>query len=287
MALASCVLFSSMGASIKLLGTSLPSHEAAFFRSLFGMLVILPFVLRLGAAGFATNRLPLHASRGVTGGIAMLCGFYSVTHLPLATSAALSFTKPLFLIPLAALFLAEPVRLRRTLATAAGFLGVLVILRPGQVPFDPTLLVALAGAMTLAVVNVQVKMLAATENPATLILYANLFATLTTCVPAMLVWRAPTLDELGLLVAIGALAAGGQSLWIRAMALVDATAITPYDYGRMVLSTGFGYWLFGELPDGWTMIGAAIIIGSTLYIAHREAQLGKKPVSGPTPPEAG
>ncbi|MBM3556727.1 MAG: DMT family transporter, partial [Alphaproteobacteria bacterium] len=169
--LAACLVFSIMGALIKLLGTHLPSHQSAFFRALFGNLAVLPFALHLGRAGFATKRLPLHLSRGLTGAGAMLCGFYATVHLPLAESVALSFTKPLWLIPLAVLILGEPVRARRWTATAVGFVGVLVMLRPGGASIDPAVGVALLGALLVALVNIQVKKLVSTEAPATLVFY--------------------------------------------------------------------------------------------------------------------
>ena len=275
--LASCFMFSTMGLFVKLLGEHLPSHQAAFFRALFGWLAVLPFVLGLGRAGFATKRLPLHLSRGLTGSAAMLCGFYSMAHLPLADSVALSFTKPLWLIPLAVLFLAEKVRVRRWVATGIGFLGVVVMMRPGQGAIDPAVYVALLGAFFVALVNVQVKKLITSEHPATLIFYSTSIATLITAVPAIAVWQTPEPRELLLLLAAGLCGTVGQSLGIRALQAGDSTAVAPIDYVRMIISGFYGYWFFGDVPDEWTGLGAAIIVASTLYIAHREAQLGKTP----------
>jgi len=282
--LASCFMFSTMGLFVKLLGEHLPSHQAAFFRALFGLAAVLPFVLGMGRAGFATKRLPLHLTRGLTGAAAMLCGFYSMAHLPLADSVALSFTKPLWLIPLAVLFLGEIVRVRRWVATGAGFLGVVVMMRPGQGPIDPAVYVALTGAFFVALVTVQVKKLISTEHPATLIFYSTCIASLVTAVPAFVVWQTPEPRELLLLLIAGLLGTIGQSLGIRALQAGDSTAVAPIDYVRLLISGFYGYWFFGDVPDVWTRVGAAIIVGSTLYIAHREAQLGKAPAPPSGPP---
>lgn len=282
--LASCFMFSTMGLFVKLLGEHLPSHQAAFFRALFGMAAVMPFVLRMGRAGFATKRLPLHLSRGATGAAAMLCGFYSMAHLPLADSVALSFTKPLWLIPLAVLFLSEKVRVRRWVATGAGFVGVVVMMRPGHGAIDPAVYVALVGAVFVALVTIQVKKLLSTEHPATLIFYSTLIASVVTAVPAIAVWQAPEPRELLLLLIAGLCGTIGQSLGIRALQAGDSTAVAPIDYVRLIISGFYGYWFFGDVPDEWTALGAAVIVASTLYIAHREAQLGRAPASPSGPP---
>lgn len=282
--LASCFMFSTMGMVVKLLGEHLPSHQAAFFRAFFGMAAVMPFVLSMGRAGFATKRLPLHLSRGLTGAAAMLCGFYSMAHLPLADSVALSFTKPLWLIPLAVIFLAEKVRLRRWIATGVGFVGVVVMMRPGQGSIDPAVYVALTGAFFVALVTIQVKRLLSTEHPATLIFYSTGIATLVTAVPAIAVWQTPEPRELLLLLIAGMLGTIGQSLGIRALQAGDSTAVAPIDYVRLIISGLYGFWIFGDVPDEWTALGAAVIVGSTLYIAHREAQLGRAPAPPSGPP---
>ena len=121
-------MFSAMTMVVKLLGGSFDSFQLAFFRALFGLFVILPFFFRYGLGLVRTRRLGLHLTRSICGAFAMLCGFYAITHLPLADAVSISYARALFLIPLAVLFLGEVVRLRRWSATALGFVGVIVMM---------------------------------------------------------------------------------------------------------------------------------------------------------------
>ncbi len=268
-------LFSVMAAVVKILGNRLDSFQIAFFRALFGLAAVLPFVWQEGLPRLRTRRPGMHLLRGVMGVSAMLCGFYAITHLPLADAVSLSFTRPLFLVPLAVLFLGERVRARRWAATAVGFLGVVVMLRPTGA-IEPAAFVALAGALLVAGVSVLLKKLAATETPATILFYFGVISSTVALGPALYVWIAPTLGELLLLMLVGALAAAAQSFMIRAFAVAEATAVAPFDYVRILYAGLIGYALFAEVPDRWTVLGATIVAASTLYIARREAWLARR-----------
>ena len=130
-AIVAAIFMSFMAALIKLLGSTLSSFEIAWFRSFFGLLVVLPFILRAGGVGtLRSNRLGLHIIRAMIGAVAMMTGFYAVTVLPLALMTSLGFARPLFMVPLAIIFLNEVVRRRRWTATIIGFAGVLIAIRP-------------------------------------------------------------------------------------------------------------------------------------------------------------
>ena len=268
------MLFACMGVLVKLVGTRLGVAQVAFFRALFGLLAVLPFAIAAGPRLLATKRPLGHLARGLMGATAMFCGFYSLAHLPLATATAYGFAKPLFVVLLAALFLGEKVRARRLTAMAVGFVGVLIMLRP-QAGIEFAAVVALAGTALVACVIVTIKLLVRTERTVTVMFYFGLISTAATLVPAWLVWVPPSGTELLLLMGVGAVGASGQSAMIRAYTLTDATAIGPLDYLRLLYSAAFGYLIFGEVPDRWMWIGAGVIIASSLYIAHREAKLGK------------
>jgi drug/metabolite transporter (DMT)-like permease len=268
------ILFSFMGVFVKLLGTRLAIPQVAFFRALFGLAAILPFAIAAGPRILATKNPLGHLARGFMGAAGMFCGFYAYTNLPLATATAYSFTKPLFLVLLAAFFLGETVRARRLTATAVGFAGVLIMLRP-HAGIEVAALLALVGAALVAGVVVAIKVLVRTERPVTVMFYFGVISTSILAVPAWLVWVPPSGSELLLLMVMGAVGASGQSAMIRANTLTEATAIGPLDYLRLLYSASFGYLIFGEVPDVWMWVGAGIIIASTLYIARREAQLGK------------
>lgn len=276
--LCAAFLFSLMALLVKLLGNRLDSFQIAFFRAAFGLLGILPFALMAGAACWQTRRLPLHFLRGSIGMLAMFCGFYALTHLPLADAVALSFTKPLFLIVLATILLGEKIRARRITATAAGFIGVLIMLRPGAEP-DPAALVALGGALCVAFVVVTVKKLVQTERPVTVMFYFGLISTAIAAIPAALVWQQPTAGELAALIAIGLLGATAQSCMIRGYQVAEAMAVASLDYTRLIYAGLFSILIFHEVPDLWSVLGAAIIVCSTFYIVYRENQLGRRPTA--------
>jgi drug/metabolite transporter (DMT)-like permease len=176
--LVSCVFFSSMAATVKLLGSRLDSLQLSFFRALFGFLAILPFVAWGGFVAIRTERLGMHVTRGLLGGTGMLCGFYAITHLTLAEATAIGFTKPLFMVVLAALMLGEVVRARRWSATAVGFIGVLIMVRPGSGALELAALVALFGALAAATVSLLIKRLSATEAPLTILFWLGVVTTL-------------------------------------------------------------------------------------------------------------
>lgn len=273
-------IYTAQGAIVKGLGARLDSFEIAFFRCAFGLLAIAPFVIgpylaQGGTALFLTGRPWMHLARALVGVAGMFCGFYAVTHLPLAEATAISFTKPLFMIVLAVVFLGEQVRWRRWSATAVGFIGVIIIMRPGTDSFQPAALVALLGSFFIADVVVLVKKLSATERNVTILFYFAAITTVVAAVPAALVWETPTLRELGFLILVGITATLGQACSLRAYRAGEATAVMPFDYARLIFATAYGYVFFAELPDLWSYAGTAVLIASTLYIALREIRIGR------------
>ena len=249
--LASALLFTIMQVMGKYAGQHLNSFQVAFARSFFGLIAILPFLIRagMGGGGFITNNLPLQILRGVVGSLAMICGFYAITHLPLADAQALNFARGLFLVPLAILVLRELVGPRRLMAAAIGFSGVVVMLRPtGAIEFAA--LVALVGAALVA---------------------------LATAIPAWLNWVQPSAFELLLLVGVGVFGAAAHNCFIRGYSAGEATAIAPFEYTTLIFAVIGGFLVFGDVPDIWTGVGALIIVGSSLYIVRREAATKNAP----------
>lgn len=277
--------FSGMAALVKVAGEALPTAQLTFFRCAFGLLFLLPVLLRIGLrASFATDRPWLHLARVGAGLSAMACFFYAIARAPLADVTALSFAKPLFVVLFAVLFLGEIVRWRRWTATAVGFLGVLIMLRPGGAGFDPHTLTALLGAAFVAVGVVLVKRMAASESHVTTLAWFAAVSTLATAGPAAAVWVPPGPDLWAVGALIGLLGVASQSFIVAAYRVGEASVVAPFDYTRLLFATGFGIWLFAEWPDGWTLAGAAVIIGSTIYIARREARLKPGEVRPAPPP---
>jgi drug/metabolite transporter (DMT)-like permease len=257
----------------KLLGTRLPANEVAFFRALVGLLAILPFVAAAGSRAMRTRHLKGHILRGVTGALGLVCYMYSAIHLTLAEATSYGFTRNLFLVVTAALFLGEALRRDRIIVTLVGFVGVLVMLRP-DAGISLAALIGIAGAFMSSLSIVLVKKLMATEAPVTVLFYLGLTITLLTGMTLPISWVTPDGRELLMLAVIGVAATIGQSLIVRAYRAADATLVAPLDYLQLASSALLGLMVFGVLPEVWTWLGAAIIISANLFLTWREHRKG-------------
>lgn len=273
--LLSAFFVAALGATVKHLGQNLPVLQLGFLRCLIGLLLVLPFVWVQGSGLLRTGHPWRHLLRGLLGMAAIAANFYAVTHLTLAEATAITFAKPLFVIGLAVLFLAEDVRWRRWSATAVGFLGVLVMVRP-DLGVEPAMLVALFGVACVSGVVIVLKGMPAGERPATIQFYFGLTATAALLVPGLLVWQPPSPREWLLIPFLGLFGFAAQYCVIRALKVGEATAVMPFDYARLLYATALGYLLFAELPTASTALGAGIIVAATLYIARREARVARE-----------
>lgn len=271
--------FSWMNIAIRIVSEELEPLQIAFFRNLFALAFMLPWLAGAGLSALKTEHLARHFWRAVIGMFAMACWFYSIALLPLAEAVALNFTVPLFATLGAALILGEVVRARRWSATIVGFLGVLIILRPGFTELTPAMALPVVAAFFMAASVLIVKTLSRSESPQLVVFYMNLFLTPLSLVPALFVWRWPSWSALGLLVAVGLLAALAHLALTRSYQKADASAVIPFDYARLPFVALLAFFLFGELPDIWTWVGAAVITGSAIYIARREAQVAREGTS--------
>jgi drug/metabolite transporter (DMT)-like permease len=254
------------------MGNSLDSLQMVFFRGLFGTLFLLPIVWRAGGwEVLRTKRMNFHLARGLTGSLSLMTIFYALTHMPLADVTGISFSRSLWVIVLAVLFLSEKIRWRRSLATLVGFLGVLVMVRPGP-EANPAAFAAVLNALFVAMSVVLIKRMTVTEKPLTILFWGTLIPTFVTLPPALVVWKNPTMFDLTLMAIIGAGLSVGHSCLIHGLRVGEATAVMPFDYTRLILSGIAGYIFFFEVPDPYTIVGAIMIVGSTFYIARREAR---------------
>jgi drug/metabolite transporter (DMT)-like permease len=283
--LAAAVLNTVLMSLVKLTGETLPPTVIAFFRGAFGLVIVMPFMWRVGWGGFRTHRPGLQLARALSSGLILLASFYAFVHLPLAQVTSILFSRPLFVLVLAAVFLSERLRSHRTAATLAGFLGVLIVMRPGP-DMQPAALVALAAAGMAAANIVMVRILTRTDRTETMVFYAVAAQTAVLAVPAALNWETPDARELLLLAATAVVATMLQTCVVRGYRLAEASAMAPFEYTRLLFSTTAGLLLFAEVPDIWTGVGALILIGSTFYITLRERELakaGKAPAVSSTP----
>ncbi|MGB0697188.1 MAG: DMT family transporter [Rhodospirillaceae bacterium] len=271
----SALAFTAMGLLIKFSGATLSPYQIAFFRCLFGLVALLPFFGQLRWSAFRTSRPDLHILRLCVGVTAMFCMFYSLTALPYATAISISFARPLFLVLLAVLVLGETVGWRRGLATVTGFVGVLVIMRPGAEGWNWDMLVALAAALLIAAAMVIIKKLSRSDPPITILLWFSIATTIATAGPAYLVWIWPDPTLLAALVLVGAFGTLGQYMGVKALAAGDASAIAPFEFSQILFACLGGLLFFSEVPDLPTILGAAIIMAAVLYILWRETQIKK------------
>jgi len=274
--LASTLSFGLMAISIRLASAEVETTEIAFFRNAFGLLALLPVILRPGKPLPRTAHLPRYLVRTVIGLCSMLCGFWSIGHLPLSQAVSLSYSTPLFVTIAAVFWLREKVHVRRWMAVAAGFTGVLVIVRPWSEAFSPGLLVAVAAAVISAIVAIQIKQLSRIDAPDTVVFYTYLFWVPMSLVPALFQWHWPQGVTWLWLVGCGIFGTGGQLLWTRALRLGEVSALQPISFMQLPVVIVLGWWLFGETLDLATAVGAGIILASTAYIAHREAVLARR-----------
>lgn len=283
--LASTVGFGLMAVCIRLAAATEPVLEIAFFRNLFGLLALLPVLAwpalrsRDGGAHLRrvlhTTQLPKYFVRCLIGFVSMFFGFWSIANLPLSQAIALAYSSPIFVTIAAVLMLGERVRMRRWLAVTAGFIGVLVIVRPWSHAFSLGSLVAVAAALITAVVAIQIKQLSREDGSDTIVLWTYLFWVPMSLLPALWVWHAPQGLAWLWLVLSGVLGTVGQLLWTRALKLGEVSALTPISFVQLIIVTIAGWLWFGESVDRWTLAGAAIIFGATFYIARREAMLAR------------
>lgn len=268
-------MFSGVDVVVKHLGQTFHPFQLAFFRYLVGTALLLPLFLRLGLEEMKTNVLGKHCLRLVLAYIAQLCIFIAVIYMPLADATALSFSKPLFTTLIAVLLLSEIVRRGRWIATVIGFFGVLVMMKPGSGTFDPVALFAIFSAFSFAFGNVMIRVLSRTETSTRILFYYHAGGLIIGLSTVIWVWTTPTAFEWFLLIFIGIITTMAITCYVKAFSVGEASAVGPSEYIRLIYAVAFGYYIFEEIPDLWTLSGAAIIIGSTLFLAKEEARLKK------------
>lgn len=272
--IAAATCFSVMITLVRLASRTLPVSEIAFFRNLFGLLVMVPWLVREGRRALATRRPWLHLLRGALALAAMLCWFYTLSVMPLAEATAFSFTAPVFATLLAVPVLGERLVPARIAAVALAFVGALVILRPGLRGLQPAALVALFTAVVWGTSTIVVKILARTESAAAIVTWMVLFTTPASLLLALPAWRTPGPDELLVLALLGAAGSAGHYCMSRALRLADAGFVAPFDYLRLPLVALFAWLVFGQRPDAWTWAGAALIAAGGILVARSGTRRG-------------
>ncbi len=253
---------------VKTLGQTISPFQLAFFRYAVGFGIMMPIFWQMGWTTLRTSRPGLHMLRLGIACLAQLGVFVSVVHLPLADATSLAFSRILFTTLLAIIILREVVNRGRWLATLFGFLGVIVMVRPGG-EIDPVAGIAIAAASAFALANILITRMSDTEPPGRILFYYQFGGALVFLGPSLWFWQSPgSVTGWAMAVGIGVLTTIGMTGFVRGFAVGEASVIGPVEYIRLIFAALFGLLLFGEVPDIWTIIGAVIIVGSTTMIAR-------------------
>ncbi|MEL6374682.1 MAG: DMT family transporter [Pseudomonadota bacterium] len=269
----STVLMSVMHVLIRYISDDLHSFQIVFARCVFGAIVFLPVIHRHGFSFMRTRRLPLHVLRSGLNAFAMTAFFTALAMAPVARVTALGFTAPLFTALIGVLLLGERFRMRRWAAIAVGFAGTLIILRPGMIPLDLGSLLVLGSAAIWGVTMAVIKVLGRTDSALTITGYMTLLLSLFTLGPALWVWQWPSMTVWLALIAIGVTGTLGQLMLTESLRVADSTVVLPFDFLKLVWAAALGFLIFAEVPDLFTWVGAAVVFGSSFYIAYRESVL--------------
>jgi len=265
----SCVAFAALWVCIRIASATLHPFAIVVARNLFGLLWLTPMLLA-NPGLLDRRRLPVHVRRATSGVVATFATFYAVAHLPLATALAINYTAPLFATVGAVMFLGERIHARRIGALATGFIGMLIVLRPGMAPLSAGLAAAILSALATAFSLVAIKRLVGKDDARAVAAWSFVLTLPVSVVLAAPFLRVPPLAVVPVLVALGGCAAAGQYALAQALRHADASAVMPYDFVRFGLITVAGIALFGERLDGWTLGGGSIIMSATIYLAVRE-----------------
>ena len=269
--------FATMAVSVRYLGGKFDAFELVFVRALIGLLIIIPLVSREGLQKLKTTRMSMHFTRALFGTTAMAALYYALAASPVAEVIALTFLIPIFTTIGAGLILKETIGHHRGAATLLGFLGALVIIRPGFTEISwPIFLVVLSSAL-YAAAWLCVKILTQTDDASVTVFWLNILMLPIAVIPAILSWVTPDWEDI---IPLGVMALTGWSAHYcqaRSFKNTDASAVMPFDFLRLPIAATIGFILFAEVLDTWSWFGAVIIFAAGYYITHRETKAARTP----------
>ena len=266
------LISSISGGMVRELAGQIPTMELVFFRNLIALVVLYPIVRRQGFGLPAREQVPLYALRVLFAFGAMALLFYALARMPLADVYALQYTIPLFTILLAVVILKQKADIHSWGACFVGFIGTLIVMRPGIVEITLASAAALSTAFMHAGNNTTIKMLARRDNPEVITLWTNIGMLPLALVPTLFLWVTPTLEQWPLVLGIGLVSSLGGYFFTLAVSAADARIVQPFQFSRMIFATAIGWIMFSELPDVWTWLGAAVIFAASYYVVYREGK---------------
>lgn len=269
--IASMAVFSAMDCTSKFLAASYHPVMVTWGRQAIQILLLAPIVLWMGPARTLRSAAQgVQVLRGLLLIASTICFVSGLARLPLAEASAIGFVSPMFTTALSIPLLGEKVGVRRWAAILVGFVGVLIVIRPGTAAFDPAALFPVVSAAFWALALIVTRKMSHRDTPLTTLVHASVVGLVVASLPLPWFWSVPAPAALGLILLMGAMSLGGHYLLVQAFQLGSASILAPFAYTQMVWATIFGYVIFANLPDAWTWIGAIVIILSGVYVWHRE-----------------
>ena len=260
-----------MVSGIKLLSQDLNPFMIAFYRCLFGVIIMLPFMIYNYPEAWKTHNIKLQFVRCAINVYSMISWFTAIGTLQLEKAAAIGFTTPLFTTILAIIFLGEVIKIQRITALIVGFIGILVVIRPGYIPFESGALWLLSAAITFSIVIIIVKKLTEKDSSLTTAFYQMAFMVPPTFFIALFFWESINISQFLLFIFVAIAGFITQFSFAQCLKMAETTFIMPIQFTKLIWLSLIGYFFFMEVPDIWTWIGASIIFSSILFIAYREA----------------
>jgi drug/metabolite transporter (DMT)-like permease len=283
--LAAMLVLPFLDVAAKFLGQmEMPVIESVWARFFFGTLVNLPFVLKnRPVSALRTNMPVMHTVRAALVLASTALFFLALHYLPIADTLAIYFVQPLIVTLLSPVILKEQVGLRRWIAVVIGFIGTLIIIRPGFQAINAGVLFALLSGTTSAVYMILTRRIAGRADPIVTMFHTNVAGAVLSTLMVGFFWVTPSLEQWGLLLLIAFIAFIGHYLVIAAYHYAEASLLAPMAYAEMIMAVVCGWWFFSDLPDRWTFTGVGILIACAIYISYRERVRGV-PIE-PTPPQ--
>ncbi|KUF12849.1 transporter [Pseudoponticoccus marisrubri] len=270
-------LFAACDIQAKVLTETLNPFQVVWLRNIGLCLGVLVMLALRGTHLLRTTNPVLQVMRGLVAAVSAACFIFALRYVPLADAVAVSFVAPFMVTVLGALLLREPVGPRRWGAVAVGFLGMLIVIRPGYGVFHPAILLVVLAAMAFSARQILSRWLSGGDGVATTVAYTSLTATAAASLVQPFVWTTPTDPGVWALIVGLAVTAGlGEVFVIRALDVAQAVVLAPLQYTMILWGTFYGYMVYSDLPDAWTLGGCAVIVASGLYTLHRERQVARR-----------
>jgi|TARA_B110000438_G_scaffold121065_1_gene118220 drug/metabolite transporter (DMT)-like permease len=264
-----------MVTGIKILSSDLNPFVLAFYRCFFGLIIILPFLFLQKYNDLKTKNIKLQFLRCSINVYSMISWFIAIGTLQLEKAAAIGFTTPLFTTLLAIIFLGEVIKIHRITALIVGFIGILVVIRPGFVEIEPDVLWLLSAAFSFSFVIIIVKKLTEKDTSLTTAFYHMLFLTPPTFVISLFYWQNINLNHFMILLIVAIAGFITQVTSNQSLKMSDTSFVMPLQFTNLIWLSFIGYALFAELPNIWTWLGGIIIFSAVIYITLRESIVKK------------